>query len=133
MDIVSESKRSAIMRAVGRKDTKPEWRLRKALHALGYRYRLNARSLPGSPDLLFPRRKAVIFVHGCFWHGHHCRGGRAPSTRTEYWLPKIAANRARDARKQAELESIGYRVLTIWECELRDLNGALAKARSFLG
>lgn len=120
------------MRAVKQKNTAPELRLRKALHALGHRYRLHPKSLPGRPDLVFPSRRAAIFVHGCFWHGHDCRAGRQPSSRTEYWLPKIAENQRRDARKRAELEALGWRVLTIWECEVNRLQEILTSVTSFL-
>lgn len=132
MDIVPPGKRSAMMRAVRQKDTAPELRLRRALHALGYRYRLHPKTLPGRPDLVFPSRRAAIFVHGCFWHGHDCRAGRRPSSNTAYWLPKITANRERDARKQADLEALGWRVLTVWECELKDMTLALAHIQRFL-
>jgi DNA mismatch endonuclease (patch repair protein) len=132
MDIVSPQKRSAMMRAVNQKNTAPELRLRKALHALGYRYRLHPKELPGRPDLAFPSRRATIFVHGCFWHGHDCRAGRLPSSRTDYWLPKIAENQRRDARKRAELEALGWRVLTVWECELEKPEEAVSAAAFFL-
>lgn len=132
MDIVPPATRSAIMRAVRQKHTGPELRLRKALHALGYRYRLHPKHLPGRPDLAFPSRRAAIFVHGCFWHGHDCRAGRRPSSRTEYWLPKIAENQRRDARKRAELEALGWRVLTVWECELNTLEETASATASFL-
>ena len=132
MDIVSPEKRSAMMRAVGQKNTKPELRLRKALHALGYRYRLHTKHLPGRPDLVFPRLRAAIFVHGCFWHGHDCRAGRRPSSNSTYWEPKIEANQIRDARKEAELKDAGWRVLAIWECELKTMDTAIHKVRRFL-
>lgn len=109
-----------MMAAVRSKDTKPEMTLRKALHALGYRYRLHQRHLPGKPDLVFPARRCVIFVNGCFWHGHHCPAGALPATRREFWEEKIGQNRARDARNTAELEALGWRVLTVWECDLRE-------------
>lgn len=132
MDTVPPEIRSAIMRAVRQKNTGPELRLRKALHALGYRYRLHPTTLPGRPDLAFPRRRAVIFVHGCFWHGHDCRAGRRPTSRTDYWLPKIAENQRRDARKCAELEARGWSVLTVWECEVDRLEETLFSVTSFL-
>lgn len=132
MDIVSPTKRSAMMRAVKQKNTGPELRLRKMLHALGYRYRLHPKELPGKPDLVFPSRRTVIFVHGCFWHGHDCRAGRAPSSNTEYWNSKIAANRERDSRTVAALEERGWRVLTVWECMLKDDEDALSSIIDFL-
>jgi DNA mismatch endonuclease (patch repair protein) len=132
MDIVAAEKRSSMMRAVRQRNTRPELRLRKSLHAQGYRYRLHVTGLPGRPDLVFPSRRAVVFVHGCFWHGHDCRAGAPPATRPEYWLPKIAENRARDARKQAELEVLGWRVLTVWECELRQIDECVRRVGLFL-
>jgi DNA mismatch endonuclease (patch repair protein) len=111
------------MRAVKGRDTKPEITLRKQLHALGYRYRLNAKDLPGKPDLVFPKYKAVLFVHGCFWHGHKCkRGARQPKQNADYWKEKIARNKARDKKNAAALEKLGWRVITVWECELKTLD-----------
>jgi len=107
------------MSRVRQKNTAPEMRLRKRLHAEGLRYVLHSRSLPGRPDIAFPRYRTVVFVHGCFWHGHDCRSGRRPSTNQEYWFEKIAANQIRDARKVAELEDQGWRVITVWECETK--------------
>ncbi|NCT66625.1 MAG: DNA mismatch endonuclease Vsr [Rhodanobacteraceae bacterium] len=107
------------MKRVKRSDTKPEVTLRKALHRLGFRYVIGDKRLPGTPDLVLPKHKAVVFVHGCFWHGHECRQGRTPSSNVNYWAPKIAANRARDARKVKALLHLGWRVFTVWECELK--------------
>ncbi|NOX81845.1 MAG: DNA mismatch endonuclease Vsr [Alphaproteobacteria bacterium] len=113
------------MRAVKSKDTKPEIVVRKALFALGYRYRLNVKHLPGKPDLVFAKYRTVIFVHGCFWHGHHCkRGARTPKTNTAYWTNKIARNKARDKKNAAALRKLGWRVITLWECKLNKLNPA---------
>lgn len=124
-DVFSKEKRSEVMRAVKGKDTTPEVALRKALFALGYRYRLNVKNLPGKPDLVFPKHRAVIFVHGCFWHGHDCkRGARMPKSNVDYWRKKIAGNQARDKRNVAALEDLGWRVITVWECELKSLNPA---------
>lgn len=131
MDVVSQERRSAIMRAVKQKNTEPELRLRKMLHALGYRYRLHRPDLPGRPDLVFPSRRAVIFVHGCFWHGHECSAGRAPSSNIAYWTSKIAANRDRDTRTSEALVRDGWRVLTVWECTLKEPGQALATVRDF--
>lgn len=128
----SRETRSRIMRAVRQKDTRPELRLRRAIHAAGGRYRLHVRALPGSPDLVFPRRRLAVFVHGCFWHGHDCRAGRPPATRTDYWLPKLAENRRRDARKIAELRALGWRVEVVWECELKTADGVAAACRRLL-
>jgi len=107
------------MGSVRQKGTGPELRIRKALHRLGFRYRLNDRNLPGSPDLVFPKYKAVIFVHGCFWHRHGCRHTTTPSTRKDFWEDKFRANVERDERKIRELEKSGWRVLVVWECETK--------------
>ena len=118
---MTDPARSAVMRAVKGRDTKPEITVRRAAHALGYRFRLHRKDLPGSPDLVFPSRKKVVFVHGCFWHGHDCaRGARTPKTNAEYWRAKIARNVVRDARVERELAALGWAVLTIRECELND-------------
>jgi DNA mismatch endonuclease (patch repair protein) len=125
--------RSAVMRAVKSRDTKPEMIVRRAAHALGYRFRLHRKDLPGNPDLVFPSRKKAVFVHGCFWHGHDCaRGARMPKANAEYWTAKIGRNVARDDRVRNELASLGWETLTIWECELRQ--GAVNERLSrFLG
>jgi DNA mismatch endonuclease (patch repair protein) len=132
VDIVPAEKRSAMMRAVRQRNTDPERRLRTALHALGYRYRLHDRRLPGRPDIVFPGRRAVIFVHGCFWHGHDCRAGARPASHREYWIPKIDGNRLRDARKEAALRELGWRVMTVWECQIRHLDEVVPSVRAFL-
>ena len=114
------AQRSRIMRAVKSKDTAPELAVQRLAHALGYRHRLHARDLPGSPDLTFPRRKKVIFVHGCFWHGHRCeRGDRTPHNNRAYWQRKIARNRARDRRCLKDLKAQGWRTLVVWECQIK--------------
>lgn len=106
------------MRAVKSSDTAPEMIVRRLVHRLGCRFRLHRRDLPGTPDLVLPRRRKVIFVNGCFWHGHDCaRGARLPKTNADYWQAKIGRNISRDFRNLAALESAGWRVLTIWECE----------------
>ena len=132
MDHVSPERRSFIMSCVGTKDTKPEMVVRRALHRLGYRYRLHRRDLPGSPDLVFPSRRKVVFVHGCFWHGHSCRWGRLPKTRPDYWQPKIASNRERDKRNLTTLEEAGWRAVVIWQCELKQADRALGRIVAFL-
>lgn len=119
-DVFSPEKRSEVMRAVRSKDTAPEIALRKALFARGLRYRLHDARLPGRPDLVFPRFRAVVFVHGCFWHGHDCvRGARAPKSNAAYWTAKIARNRARDQSRVEELLAAGWRVRIVWECALK--------------
>ena len=120
------------MRAVRRADTAPELFLRRMLHARGWRYRLHRKDLPGSPDLVFPSRRKVIFVHGCFWHAHDCRLGRAPKTRTEFWSAKRLDNQARDRRAEAALRELGWDSLVVWQCELKDSQGALVEAERFL-
>lgn len=124
------SRRMALVRSV---DTKPEMLVRRLLHRMGYRYRLHRRDLPGSPDLAFMSRRAVVFVHGCFWHRHAgCPLARMPKSRTEFWSSKLEGNRERDARKVAALESVGWRVLTVWECELKDTEALANRLRRFL-
>jgi DNA mismatch endonuclease (patch repair protein) len=119
-DVHSPATRSHNMSRIRGKDTKPEMLVRHYLHAHGLRYRLHDKSLPGTPDLVLPRYRTVIFVHGCFWHAHEgCRYYVVPKTRTEFWLNKIGRNVANDFRQQAELRAQGWRVLTVWECELR--------------
>jgi DNA mismatch endonuclease (patch repair protein) len=132
-DRVSRNVRSRIMASVHSKGTGPELVLRHALHRLGYRYRVNVRSLPGSPDIVFPSRKKVIFVHGCFWHGHGCRWGRPPKSRRIFWMEKRRRNRLRDRRNLAVLRRLGLRAIEIWQCELRSPEIALRRAVRFLG
>lgn len=108
------------MASVGQKNTGPEMAVRRLLHRLGYRYGLHRRDLPGCPDLVFRSRRRVVFVHGCFWHGHDCRKGRPPTSRVEYWSEKIGTNRARDARNVNDLEERGWEVCIVWECEVKD-------------
>ena len=120
-DGYSPEKRSAVMRRVKGRDTTPELKVRRALTALGARYRLNRKDLPGSPDVVMPGRRLAIFVHGCFWHGHDCaRGSRVPKANREYWTAKVARNVARDQRAAQALLDQGWRVETIWECDLKD-------------
>ena len=120
-DVFSPEKRSAVMRRVKGRDTAPELKVRKLLWRMGARYRLHRKDLPGKPDIVFPGRKLAIFVHGCFWHGHDCaRGARVPKANRDYWLAKVARNRARDIDTRTRLEAMGWRVLVLWECGLRD-------------
>lgn len=113
--------RSDIMRRVRSTNTKPEMRVRRLLTAMGYRYRLHRKDIPGNPDIAFIGRKKVIFVHGCFWHGHDCRrGARVPKNNQAYWLQKIARNRARDKENQAQMQREGWCFLVLWECELQN-------------
>ena len=115
------AQRSRTMRAVKSRDTKPELAVRRLLHSMGYRYRLHRSGLPGKPDIVFSSRRKVIFVHGCFWHGHECaRGARVPASNTEYWTAKIGRNVARDRGTLVQLTDAGWAALVLWECELDD-------------
>ncbi|HEY2660149.1 MAG TPA: DNA mismatch endonuclease Vsr [Caulobacteraceae bacterium] len=119
-DVYPPAKRSAVMAAVKGRDTKPELIVRRLLWRLGARYRLHRRDLPGSPDIVLPGRRLVVFVHGCFWHGHDCpRGARVPKANRDYWLAKVGRNRARDIDTRARLEAAGWWVEVVWECELK--------------
>lgn len=121
------------MQAVRSKNTRPELLVRRLLHANGYRYRLHSKKLPGCPDLVFPSRKKVLFIHGCWWHGHDCqRGSRIPKTNVVYWTRKIIRNRNRDANSQKLLEAEGWKVFAVWECELNDAASALTQLARFL-
>ena len=120
-DVYPPEKRSAVMRRVKGKDTSPELKVRKALTRLGVRYRLHRKDLPGNPDIVLAGRKRALFVHGCFWHGHDCRrGSRVPKQNRDYWIGKVARNRVRDLASREALAALGWRVETIWECELKD-------------
>jgi len=119
-DVFSPAKRSAVMRRVKGRDTSPERAVRAILRAAGVGYRLGGMGLPGRPDVVMKGRRVAVFVHGCFWHGHDCpRGARKPKANADYWAAKIERNRARDARVQSELLAAGWRVVTVWECEMR--------------
>lgn len=127
--------RSEIMKAVRSKDTMPEMIVRQLVHSLGFRYCLHRKDLPGNPDLLFPSRHKVIFVNGCFWHGHACRrGAREPKRNAHYWRAKIARNVERDRKNASALKADGWEVLTVWECEtkVRDRNALTVKLQDFL-
>jgi DNA mismatch endonuclease, patch repair protein len=125
--------RSSTMRAVKSRDTKPEMIVRRMIHAMGKRYRLHREDLPGKPDLTFPRLRKIIFVHGCFWHGHDCkRGAREPKTNVDYWRNKIARNRSRDHDNRNKLNNLGWDVLVIWECELKNKECLAEIIKAFL-
>lgn len=133
MDTLKPEERSKRMSLVRSKDTKPELAVRRWLHARGYRYRLHANKLPGRPDLVFPARKKALFVHGCFWHRHEdCALARLPKSRLEFWVPKLEANAARDRQKIEALRSLGWDVLVVWECELRDMEALGTRIIRFL-
>lgn len=118
-DVHSTAIRSKNMRAIKSKDTRPEILIRKALHARGLRYRLHATALPGTPDLVLTKLKTVVFVNGCFWHGHRCHLSKVPKTRTTFWLSKISDNISRDARVYQKLMDSGWRIAVIWECGIK--------------
>ena len=119
VDRCSPAKRRAIMASIRATNTRPEMAVRRLIHGLGYRFRLHRRDLPGKPDLVLPRYRAVVFVHGCFWHQHDCRvGGRLPASNQAYWGPKLARNVERDRNARCALRQLGWRVLTIWECQV---------------
>lgn len=132
-DVFDPEKRSAVMRRVKGRDTGPEMVVRKLLTGLGARYRLHRKDLPGKPDVVMPGRRVAIFVHGCFWHGHGCaRGARVPQQNRDYWLAKVARNRTRDAANNEALATAGWRVETIWECEMKDRAALEARLRALL-
>jgi DNA mismatch endonuclease, patch repair protein len=133
VDNRSAESRSALMSRIGAKDTAPELAVRRILHALGYRFRLHRRGLPGTPDIVFPSRRKVIFVNGCFWHAHGCRIGRPPKSRPEFWIPKLERNRSKDARNRRALRRAGWGVLTVWQCQARFQDRLVAQMISFLG
>lgn len=121
MDVISPEKRSEIMSRIGSKNTKPEIIVRKVLHGLGYRFRLHRKDLPGKPDIVLPKHNAAIFVHGCFWHGHTCKKGQnRPATNKEFWHAKLNRNIERDRENVLQLKKMGWKVLTIWECEAKN-------------
>jgi DNA mismatch endonuclease, patch repair protein len=130
-DIVDAATRRRMMQGIRSRDTKPELLVRRGLHANGFRYVLGGRGLPGRPDLVFPSREVVIFIHGCFWHRHPgCRFAYIPSTRTAFWLTKFEQNAQRDHRQQQELRQMGWRAISVWECELRANSDAVIKKLS---
>lgn len=133
VDTRTPEQRSRIMRSVGTQNTGPELTVRKLLHSMGYRFRLHVRHLPGTPDIVFQRRKMAIFVHGCYWHGHGCRKGAPPKSSLEYWGPKIQANKERDARNVSALKEAGWQTLVLWQCELGDTTALAARLMDFLG
>ena len=125
-DVVDVETRSRMMANIRSKNTSPEVLIRKALHARGFRFRVHVKKLPGTPDLVLPKYKAVIFIHGCFWHGHNCRYFRIPQTRHEFWMEKIAKNQVRDRQQLAALRVLNWRVLVIWECAVRTMKKQIA-------
>ena len=131
-DPLTETERSERMSRIRNADTKPEMIVRRLVHAMGCRYRLHARDLPGHPDLVFRPRKKIIFVHGCFWHQHGCRQYRQPRTKRAFWETKLAKNKARDAEVRQMLRGLGWNVLVIWECQLKRLPILVERISHFL-
>lgn len=132
MDTRTEEQRRRIMQSVKSKDTGPELIVRRLLHALGYRFRLHRKDLPGRPDIVLPKRRKVIFVHGCFWHWHGCSKGQLPKSRLDYWQPKLEANVKRDRTKREQLESLGWKTLVVWQCETSDMDALRVKLQEFV-
>lgn len=132
MDNLTPQERSNQMRLIRSGDTKPELCVRRLVHSLGYRYRLHRPELPGKPDLVFPSRRKIIFVHGCFWHGHKCKLGRVPKSNVEYWVNKIERNRNRDRNTLRRLRKLNWTCLTIWECSLHDERKLAERIKRFL-
>ena len=133
-DIVNAEKRSEIMSRIKGRNTTPELAVRRIAHGLGFRFRLHRRDLPGSPDLVFPRYRTVVFVHGCFWHRHDgCRYAYRPKSRIQFWTKKFEENVARDARNEVALHDLGWRVVVIWECQTRDQGAVRARLLDHLG
>lgn len=133
-DIFGPEKRSEIMSHIGGRDTKPELVVRRIAHGLGFRFRLYRKDLPGCPDIVFPRHKAVIMVHGCFWHRHpNCKYAYNPKSRVEFWEKKFRDNVSRDRRNEVALSELGWRTLVIWECETKDPAAVAARIVSYLG
>jgi DNA mismatch endonuclease (patch repair protein) len=134
MDTLTVSQRSERMSRIRSKDTKPEMAVRRAVSSLGYRYRLHRKDLPGKPDLVFPGRRKVLFVHGCFWHAHEgCKVANLPKSRTRFWEAKFSYNRTRDKANKSALRKLGWKVLIVWECEVRNEQKLLGRIRSYLG
>ena len=132
-DTVDSAKRSEIMSRIRGRDTKPEMTVRRIAHGLGFRFRVHRRDLPGSPDIVFPRHRAVIMVHGCFWHRHRgCKYASSPRTRVQYWSNKFEVNVVRDERAATELRDLGWRVMVIWECETKNHEAVAARIASYL-
>lgn len=133
MDTLTRDQRSELMARVRARNTKPELAVRKLLFSMGYRYRLHVKSLPGKPDIVFPSRRKIVFVHGCFWHRHaNCSLSRMPKSRKTFWLGKLEGNRLRDVRVSAALRRDGWSVATVWECQLSKLDKLAARLRRFM-
>jgi DNA mismatch endonuclease (patch repair protein) len=133
-DRISKAQRSELMARIRRADTKPELIIRRILHGMGYRFRVQLKGVPGRPDLAFTRRRKIIQVHGCFWHAHEgCPWARIPNTRSEFWFAKFARNTERDGRLAKAAEEAGWQSLVVWECELKDVESLQCRLVDFLG
>lgn len=133
MDVLTKEQRSYCMSRIRKTDTTPELTVRRIVHRLGYRFRLYRRDLPGCPDIVLPRHRKVIFVHGCWWHRHNCRlGRRSPKSRRKYWIPKLQANKERYKKNRSALQRQGWKVLVIWECQTRNTKKLIDKLSKFL-
>ena len=133
MDTITPAQISANMQRIKGKDTSPEVAVRRLIRSLGFGYRLHGKGLPGKPDLIFKGRRKVIFIHGCFWHQHSgCKISHIPKSNLEYWIPKLQKTQIRDTKNRQELEASGWKVLTIWECEMEDINSLKIKILNFL-
>jgi len=132
-DTFTEQQRSQLMSRVRNRNTVPEVRVRSLLHQMGYRFRLHRKDLPGTPDIVFPKYRKIIFVHGCFWHGHNqCKRGKRPETNTDFWNTKINKNITRDINAQKSLLDSGWSVTVVWECEIADIKGLQDRLKAFL-
>ncbi|MGH9513207.1 MAG: very short patch repair endonuclease [Terriglobales bacterium] len=135
MDTISRERRSENMRRIRGKNTKPELIVRRELFRMGFRYRLHGTKLPGKPDVVFPKQRKAIFIHGCFWHNHsykHCKIARLPKTNSGYWAEKLSRNVERDMARRAELRRLGWKVLVVWECQSKSIETHLGRIRRFL-
>jgi DNA mismatch endonuclease (patch repair protein) len=133
MDIMSQEQRSKLMSRIRGRNTTPELTVRSMLHRLGYRFRLHRKDLPGTPDIVFPSKRRVVFIDGCFWHGHQCHIGHLPSSNVRYWRDKIRKNQRRDAKTRNLLRAQGWQVLSVWECEVQNTNILTKRLIYFLG
>jgi DNA mismatch endonuclease, patch repair protein len=133
MDHVGKRRRSEIMSSIRSFDTQPEKAVRSLVHRMGYRFRLHVGTLPGKPDMVLPRHKKIILIHGCFWHGHlRCLKGKPPKSNLDFWMPKLAANRRRDRAVIAKLRRLGWEVMVIWQCQLRKRDSLCRNLQAFL-
>ncbi len=133
MDVFDKQKRSSIMSTVKNRNTKPELIVRSMLHRMGYRFRIHRRDLPGNPDITLPKHKKIVFVHGCFWHGHKkCRRAKRPTTNQEFWNKKLNSNIKRDNKNVLELNKAGWQTLVVWSCEIKDKDNLMQRLQNFI-